>query len=138
MWYPVEKETEKQQRYTRCGTLLKKKSVQLPFSHYFPRNEYSYSFHQFSKKRVRLLLSSHQFPKKRVQLLLKRLTLPPWDGLDDNVKISSLLGSSLPSQLDKRKAMRDQWLSCTQNYCSLIALKLSSTLSSTSQTTGSN
>ena len=37
-----------------------------------------------------------------------RLALPPWDGLDDNVKISLLLGSSLPSQLDKRKAMRDQ------------------------------
>ena len=36
------------------------------------------------------------------------LALPPWDGLDDNVKISLLLGSSLPSQLDKRKAMRDQ------------------------------
>ena len=72
---------------------------------------------------------------KPIKENLKRLALPPWDGLDDNVKISLLLGSSLPPQLDKRKAMRDQWLSCTQNYCSLIALKLSSMLSFTSPTT---
>ena len=75
---------------------------------------------------------------KPIKENLKRLALPPWDGLDDNVKISLLLGSSLPPQLDKRKAMRDQWLLCTQNYCSLIALKLSSTLSPTSQHTGPN
>ena len=75
---------------------------------------------------------------KPIKENLKRLALPPWDGLDDNVKISLLLGSSLPPQLDKRKAMRDQWLLCTQNYCSLIALKLSSTLSPTPPHTGSN
>ena len=43
-----------------------------------------------------------------------------------------------PPQLDKRKGMRDPWLSCTQNHCALIALKLSSTLSSTPPTTGPN
>ena len=73
---------------------------------------------------------------KPIKENLKRLALPPWDGLDDNVKISLLLASSLPPQLDKRKSMRVQWLSCTQNYCSLIALKLSSTLSPTSQHIG--
>ena len=40
---------------------------------------------------------------KLIKENLKRLTLPPWDGLDDNVKISLLLGSSLPPQLDKQK-----------------------------------
>jgi hypothetical protein len=61
---------------------------------------------------------------------LKRSALPSWEGLEDKVKISLLLGSSLPPQLDKRKTMRDQWRLCTGNYCALLALKLSSTLSS--------
>jgi hypothetical protein len=69
---------------------------------------------------------------------LKRLALPSWEGLEDKVKISYLLRSSLPPHLDKRKAMRDQWLLCTENYCALLAIKLSSTLSSTPTTTGPN
>jgi hypothetical protein len=61
---------------------------------------------------------------------LKRMELPPWEELHDTTKMSLLLGSSLPPQIDKRKAMREQWRICTGNYCALVALKLSSILSS--------
>jgi hypothetical protein len=61
---------------------------------------------------------------------LERLALPPWEDLHDTTKVSLLLGSSLPPQIDKRKAMREQWRICTGNYCALVALKLSSILSS--------
>jgi hypothetical protein len=57
---------------------------------------------------------------------LKRLALPPWEELRDTSKMPLLLRSSLPPQMDKRKAMREQWRICTGNYCALVALKLSS------------
>ena len=63
---------------------------------------------------------------------LKRLSLPPWETLHDSVKLSLLLGSSLPLQMDKRKATQERWQLCTGNYCALVALKLSSTLNSLS------
>lgn len=61
---------------------------------------------------------------------LKRLSLPPWETLHDSAKLSLLLRSSLPLQMDKRKATQERWQLCTGNFCALVALKLSSTLNS--------
>jgi hypothetical protein len=62
--------------------------------------------------------------------LLKQSALPSWEQLHQTTKISLLLGSSLPPQIRKLKSIRDQWRLSTGNYCALVALKLSSSLSS--------
>jgi hypothetical protein len=73
---------------------------------------------------------SHASTETPFKKRLKQLVLPSWEELHDTIRTSLLLESSLPPQIGKRKAMREQWRICTVNYCALVTLKLSSILSS--------
>jgi hypothetical protein len=72
-------------------------------------------------------LEPHYEPIKR---LLKRLALPPWEQISEPEKISLLLGGSLPPHWKTSKTQREQWRNRCSNHSALLALKLSSLLTS--------
>ena len=65
-----------------------------------------------------------------IKRLLKRLALPPWEQISEPEKISLLLGGSLPPHWKTSKTQREQWRNRCSNHSALLALKLSSLLTS--------